>query len=92
VILAFPRTVVTELTVKAPKGFRATRELDPVLVKTPFGQYSITIDRTKEGYRVSRGYVLNAFIVPPEHYSEFVDLLEAVRRADSTVLEFESVD
>lgn len=91
VVFDFSRIDVVELTVAPPPGFRPGGTAVVRDFSGPYGKYRLEISRDATGYTVKRALALLALAVPAAEYDALLTFLAKVRRADSTVLEFERI-
>lgn len=87
-VFDFPRVDVLELEVTAPPGFATSDAPPPILLRTPYGKYALSVEPTAAGFRVNRAFALTSLTVPPAEYEAFRGFLADVRRGDETLLAF----
>ncbi len=88
VILEAPRIDLATLDIKPPEGFAPTGARDPVTVSSKYGSYSLFYNEADGGYHIERMLRLAIMTVDPKEYGEFVEFLDAVRRADRSSVRF----
>lgn len=88
VVFRYPRADLASIVFSPPEGFAAGDVPAPIVYHGPFGDYTLAFERSGDGVKVSRSFVLRALGVPPQHYPALKSFLTDVRRADLTAVEF----
>lgn len=88
VAFPYPRLDRASVTFAAPSGFSPGQPPAPVHVSSPFGTYSLSIERVENGFRVTRSFSLLPLIVRYGEYESLRTFLSDVRNADRARIEF----
>lgn len=75
------------IVLKLPEGFKSETKFTPLSIKSLFGSFDMTLTEKSPTEQVFyRKLVLNNKILPKEKYSELVDFLKNIAKADKTKL------
>ena len=75
------------IVLKLPQGFKSETKFTPLSIKSLFGSFDMTLtEKSPTEVVLYRKLILNNQILPKEKYSELVDFLKSVAKADKTKL------
>jgi hypothetical protein len=87
-VFPFPHADLLTLDVKAPEGWEPAAAPEAVNLMTAWGRYRLEVKRSGEGFHVERNIAFLPIRIEPASYSQFLQFLNDIRRADRKPLEF----
>ena len=87
-VQADPRgyTEIDIMKIQVPEGYSIENALEPIELKTEFGQYSLSHEVAPDGITIKRSLQINPSVQPKEAYQTLRNFMLAITKADKTKL------
>jgi hypothetical protein len=86
VVFNFPRSESSTITIETPTGWALHSQPDSILIPSPVGKYTRSVEATDKGIVIRRELSLTPLIVQPADYQQLLYFIRQVRKADADVV------